>query len=145
MGETFNKKEKEKKKLQRRKEKQMRKESRKEESKGGGLENMMAYVDENGVIRDTPPDETKKKKEIKASSIEIGVPKREKVEEDSFYTGKVNFFEDSKGYGFIKTDDGESYFVHINSAYEGIAERDSVQFEIEKGPRGWAAVNVTKV
>ncbi|XOV68030.1 MAG: cold-shock protein [Fluviicola sp.] len=144
MADTFNKKEKEKKKLQKRKEKQMRKEARKEESKGGGLENMMAYVDENGVIRDTPPDENAKKKTVKAENIEIGVPKREKIEEDPIHKGKVNFFDSSKGYGFIKDEDGESYFVHINRAYDDIAERDEVEFEIEKGPRGWVAFNVTK-
>ena len=58
--ETFNKKEKEKKRLKKRQEKQLKKEERKANSKGGGLENMLAYVDENGHITDTPPDRTKK-------------------------------------------------------------------------------------
>ena len=77
--QTFNKKEKEKKRLKKRKDKQQKKEERRENSLGGGLENMLAYVDEDGNITDTPPDPAKKKK-IDAGSIEIGVPKREKVE-----------------------------------------------------------------
>ena len=54
--ETFGKKEKEKKRLKKRKEKAEKREERKETSKGGGLANMLAYVDEHGNISDTPPD-----------------------------------------------------------------------------------------
>src|SRR5690606_2231679 len=98
--ETYSKKEKEKKRLKKRQDKLAKKEERKASSEGGGLENMMAYVDENGNITDTPPDPALKKKIIKASSIEIGVPKR--VEEDltTERQGKISFFNDSKGYGF---------------------------------------------
>ena len=73
--ETYNKKEKEKKRLKKRQDKLAKKEERKANSDGGGLENMMAYVDENGMIVDTPPDPAKKTK-IKASNIELGVPKK---------------------------------------------------------------------
>ena len=59
--ETFNKKEKEKKRLKKSQEKQQRREERKLKPKGG-FESMMAYVDENGNISDTPPDPLKKKK-----------------------------------------------------------------------------------
>ena len=142
-SETFGKKEKEKKKQHKKKEKLARKEARQKEATGGGLENMMAYVDENGVIRDTPPDPTEKKKVIKAESIEIGIPKREKEEFDPTITGVVSFFDDSKGFGFIKDDDGENYFVHVKNAYESIAQHDKVSFEKEKGPKGWVAVRVT--
>ncbi len=64
--ETFNKKEKEKKRLKKKQEKQLRKEERKaNNNKGAGLESMLAYVDENGQITDTPPEKTNKKiKEI---------------------------------------------------------------------------------
>ena len=58
---TFNKREKEKKRLQKHEEKKVRKEERKANSSGGGLDSMMAYVDENGVITSTPPDPTKRK------------------------------------------------------------------------------------
>jgi hypothetical protein len=59
--ETFNKKEAEKRKAQKRKEKEQRKEERKANAKEGkSLEEMMAYVDEDGNITSTPPDPTKK-------------------------------------------------------------------------------------
>ena len=70
-SETFGKKEKEKRKQQKKKEKAMRREERKANSEGGGLDNMMAYVDEFGNISSTPPDPTKKKVEIKAENIDI--------------------------------------------------------------------------
>ena len=64
--ETFSKKEKEKKKLRKRQDKEAKKEDRKaNSSKGKELDEMMAYVDENGNITETPPDPTKKKKVIK--------------------------------------------------------------------------------
>jgi hypothetical protein len=60
--EAFNKKEFEKKKLQKRNEKEKRKEERKAKSKDGkSLDEMFAYVDENGNLTSTPPDPTKKK------------------------------------------------------------------------------------
>ena len=64
--DTYNKKEKEKKRLKKRLEKKARAEERKANSEGGELENMMAYVDEDGNITDTPPDPTKKKIKARA-------------------------------------------------------------------------------
>ena len=143
--ETFSKKEKEKKRLKKRKEKQQKKEERKANSEGGGLDNMIAYVDEHGNISDTPPDETKKKK-VKAENIELGVPKREKEEIQTEFNGEVVFFNDSKGYGFIKDDlSQEKYFVHVQGCIDQIAENDRVNFEIEKGMKGMNAVNVKKI
>ena len=144
--ETFNKKEKEKKRLKKRQEKQLKKEERRANSEGGGLENMMAYVDEFGNITDTPPDETKKKKEIKAENIELGVPKREREEISPFKTGRIDFFNHDKGFGFIKEKGtGESYFVHINGIeYDGVAEGQTVEFELERGMKGMNAVRVKK-
>ena len=141
--ETFNKKEKEKKRLKKRQEKLAKREERKANSEGGGLENMMAYVDENGVIVDTPPDPNAKKKVIKASSIEIGVPKREAVDTDVENRGKITFFNTSKGYGFIKDmSTQESYFVHVNGLLEEVQENDIVTFELERGQKGLNAVRV---
>ncbi len=139
MAETFNKKEREKKKRQRKKEKEARKESRKDQSGGGSLENMMAYVDENGIIRDTPPDPSEKT-EIDAKNIEIGVPKKEDV--DPVINGKVSHYDDAKGYGFIKADDGEIYFVHHSNISGTPAPGKKARFEKEKGPKGWVAVKV---
>ena len=143
--DTFNKKEKEKKRLKKRKDKAEKKEERKANSEGGGLENMMAYVDEDGNLTDTPPDPTKKKKIIKAESIEIGVPKREDEPLDAIKKGRVEFFNDSKGYGFIKElDTQEKFFVHVNGLVDEIQEGDKVSFELERGMKGMNAVNVKK-
>ena len=142
-SETFGKKEKEKKKQQKKKEKAMRREERKSNSTGGGLDEMMAYVDENGAISTTPPDPTVKKKEIKAENIEIGVPKKEAEEYDPVHEGSVSFFDDKKGFGFIKDSNGQdSYFVHINNCNDQIAEGNKVNYELEKGPKGMVAVKV---
>jgi len=143
--DTFNKKEKEKKRLKKRKEKTLKREDRKSNSTGGDLENMLAYVDENGNLTDTPPDPTKKRKVI-ASSIEISVPRREEVEIDPIRLGRIDFFNDSKGFGFIKEKDTqEKYFVHINGLLEDVKEGDNVVFELERGLKGLNAVRVKKV
>ncbi len=142
--ETFGKKEREKKRLKKREDKQKKKEARKANATGGGFENMLAYVDENGHLTDTPPDPSKKVK-VDAKSIEIGVPKREEVEIDPIRNGRVEFFNDSKGYGFIKDlEDQEKYFVHINGCLEEIVEGNKVTFELERGMKGMNAVRVKK-
>lgn len=145
--QTFNKSEKEKKRLKKRQEKQLKKEERKANASGGGLDSMMAYVDEFGNITNTPPDQTKKKEEIKAENIDLGVPKREKEELSPFHQGKVDFFNHDKGFGFIKENGtGESYFVHINGILEGkINEGDNVEFELERGMKGMNAVRVKRI
>lgn len=142
--ETFSKKEKEKKRQKKKEEKARKREERKANSEGGGLENMMAYLDEFGNIVDTPPDPTKKKKEIKAENIQLGVPKREDIEPE-INEGKVTFYNDSKGYGFIKDlNSQESYFFHVNGMLEEVVENDKVTFDLEKGQKGLNAVNVKK-
>ena len=144
--QTWNKKEKEKKRLKKRQDKLAKKEERKANSDGGSFEDMIAYVDENGMITDTPPDPTKKKKVIKAENIEIGVPKRENIEMDPNRKGKVSFFDTSKGYGFIlDTDNQEKYFVHVSGLIDEIAENDKVTFELEQGMKGLNAVKVKRV
>ena len=106
---------------------------------------MIAYVDENGRITDTPPNPANRKK-IDAGSIEIGVPKREMVETISIRKGRVEFFNHSKGFGFIKElDTQDKYFVHVNSLIEEINENDMVTFEIERSFKGMNAVRVKKV
>ena len=143
--ETFGKKEREKKRLKKKEEKRLNREARKA-NPTGDYESMIAYVDENGQLTDTPPDPTKKKKVIKLECINLGATPRTNEEIDPIRKGKVTFFNDSKGYGFIKDlDDQESYFVHINAMLEEIGEGDKVQFELEPGQKGLNAVRVKKV
>jgi len=65
-------------------------------------------------------------------------------------TGKVKWFSDSKGYGFVTPDDGsKDVFVHHTAiqgtGFKTLAENEAVQFEIEQGPKGPRAVNVVKL
>ena len=139
--ETFNKKEVRNKKIKKKKDKLAKREARKETGTAGG-DDMIAYVDEYGNLVDTPPDPTKKKV-IDEESIEISVPKREDVEYDPIRKGIVSFYNDSKGYGFIKdSETQESVFVHVNNIDEDIKENNKVTFEVERSPKGLSAVKV---
>ncbi len=145
--ETFSKKENEKKKIKKRKEKEERREERKasvNNNKGASLDDMIVYVDENGNFTSTPPD-PKQKTKINQEDIQLGATKRETLEEDVIRTGIVSFFNDSKGYGFIKDKNTqESIFVHMNGLIDPIKENNKVTFEIEMTPKGPNAVNVKK-
>ena len=144
--ETFSKKEKEKLRQKKRQDKLVKKEERKANSSGGGLDSMMAYVDEYGRISDTPPDPTKKKIVVNASSIEIGIPKREEEPEEQMRQGKVTYFNSAKGYWFIKDlESQENVSVNVNGLSETIAENDKVTFEVERGHKGLNAVKVKKI
>ncbi|KAA9333263.1 cold shock domain-containing protein [Hymenobacter busanensis] len=142
--ESFGKKENEKKRLKKQKDKLEKREERQANAKKGqSLDDMLAYVDENGNISSTPPDPTKKK-EIKTEDIQIGITRREDMEdEDPVRTGSVTFFNESKGYGFIKDAvSQESVFVHVNGLVDRIKENDKVTFEVEMGHKGPSAVRV---
>ncbi|GAB3808039.1 cold shock domain-containing protein [Spirosoma humi] len=144
--ETFSKKEKEKARQKKRKDKEEKREDRKANAvKGLGLDDMMAYVDENGNISSTPPD-PRKKKRIDQEDIQIGVAKQEPTDpQDLIRQGVVTFFNDSKGYGFIKDlQSQESIFVHVNGLKDPIKEHDKVSFTIEMTPKGQSAVGVAK-
>ena len=57
--------------------------------------------------------------------------------------GIVKFFNDSKGYGFIKDSDEEKeYFVHVSGLIDEVKENDEVTFELQEGRKGLNAVNV---
>jgi cold shock CspA family protein len=141
-GETFNKKEVRNKKEKKRKEKEKRKLAKKEEGKNS-FDDMIAYVDENGMITTTPPD-LSKKEEINAEDIVIGVPTKEEEPEELIRTGTVDFFDSSKGFGFIKdAKTKESIFVHINNVQaDSLKEGNLVTFETEMGNKGPVAINV---
>ncbi|MCW0481419.1 cold-shock protein [Gaoshiqia sediminis] len=143
--ETFNKKEVRNKKEKKRKEKEQKRLERKDNDKKTSLDDMIAYVDENGMISSTPPDPTKKE-EIKLEDIQIGVPKFDPANApDPIRKGTVTFFNESKGFGFIRDlETKESVFVHVNQLLEEIKEGNLVNFEIEKGPKGLSAVQVKR-
>ena len=141
MANSFNKRELEKKKEQKRKEKQQRKEERKA-SGSRSFDDMIAYVDENGVITNAPPDPNKKK-EVDLDNIMISTPKKEEMEEIAL-EGRVEYFNSDKGYGFIKNLSGmEKYFFHISNAPANIAEGNAVTFELERGEKGMNAVKIS--
>ena len=140
MATSFNKKELEKKKEKKRKEKQQRKEERKAEG-NKSFDDMIAYIDENGMITNTPPDPDKKK-EVDLDNIAISTPKKETMEEIRL-NGRVEHFNADKGYGFIKNLSGvNKYFFHISNAPANIAEGNMVTFELERGEKGKTAVRI---
>ena len=136
------KRENEKKRLARRAEKQKKKEEKKLSNKANSFEDMIAYVDENGMITSTPPAENTPKEEIKLEEIVISTPKKDK-EEPVIRRGRIEFFNESKGFGFINEDGGrDRYFVHISGMIDEINEGDKVTYELERGPKGMNAVRV---
>ena len=63
--------------------------------------------------------------------------------------GKVKWFNDQKGFGFIEQEGGEDVFVHYSSiggdGFKTLAEGDEVEFELTQGPKGAKAENVTRL
>ena len=63
--------------------------------------------------------------------------------------GKVKWFNDAKGYGFIAREDGPDVFVHYSAiqgdGFRSLAEGQTVSFEVTEGPKGLQATNVVKV
>jgi CspA family cold shock protein len=61
-------------------------------------------------------------------------------------TGRVKWFNEQKGYGFISRDDGDDVFVHFSeinaSGFKTLAENQEVTFELKEGPKGLQATNV---
>lgn len=141
--ETSNKKEVKNKKDKKRKEKEKKRLLKKETGKKSSFDDMIAYVDEFGKISSTPPDPSKKI-EVEASVIELGATKSNSSPKTDFLRkGVVTFFNDSKGFGFIRDmESKQSIFVHANNLEDKIKENNIVSFEIGKGPKGATALKV---
>ncbi|MBV8256056.1 MAG: cold shock domain-containing protein [Chitinophaga sp.] len=144
MSESFSKKENRSKKAKAKEDKAQRTKERKlNNNKGKSLEDMLAYVDENGNLSAVPPKDGKKA-EIDSKDIRIGAAPR--PPEDTTRTGMVTFFNQSKGFGFISDDmSRENVFFHINDLSEPVKERDKVTFIKEKNAKGFFATLVKKV
>ena len=140
--ERFNKKELQKKRKQKRKEKVQRREDRKANKETPSFDDMIAYVDEFGNITSKPP-EPRKKEEIKLEDIVISTPSQPELTVPKIRTGRVRFFDTSKGFGFIEDKTtGEDIFVHSNNLVETIQEDNIVNYEVEKSPKGLNALEV---
>lgn len=144
--ETMGKKDREKKKKMKKQNKEEKKMERKDNNnKGKSLDDMLAYIDENGNLSNKPPD-PRKMREMKVEDIQLGAAKHEPEDPaDLIRKGVIKFFNHDKGYGFINDlQSQESVFVHVNELSEAVAEQDKVTFEVEKGPKGLMAVRVKK-
>ena len=141
--ETSNKKEVKSKQDKKRKDKAKKRLIKKESGKNS-FDDMIAYVDEYGKISSTPPDPNKKIL-IDVTDIELGATKNEPSQKNDFIRkGVVTFFNDSKGFGFIRDmENNQSVFVHANNLQETIKENNIVSFEIGKGPKGLTALKVS--
>jgi cold shock CspA family protein len=142
--EAFNKKDREKAMLKKRQDKERKKEERKANSgKGKGLDDNFAYVDAYGNIVSTPPDPFHRPV-VLAEDIQISVTKKEDLNPaDLIRTGTISYFNDAKGYGFIRDDESrESIFVHMNDLAGPVSVNDKVSFEIATSPKGLNAVRV---
>ncbi|MEN4759887.1 MULTISPECIES: cold shock domain-containing protein [unclassified Chryseobacterium] len=140
MADSFSKKENFKKKQQKQKEKAQKREERKSSNnKGKSLDDMIMYVDANGQLTSTPPDNAERE-EIDINNIQLGAAPIE--EEEVRKTGIITFFSE-KGYGFITEDRSkENIFFHSNNCTEPVKKGNKVSYEKEKSPKGFSAIDI---
>lgn len=71
------------------------------------------------------------------------------MEEETRFNGKVKWFNEAKGFGFIQREEGPDLFVHytniLGTGFKTLKENDDVEFEINEGPKGLQAVKVSKI
>ena len=70
---------------------------------------------------------------------------RHKNKQQQMNKGTVKFFNDAKGFGFIKGDNGQEVFVHASGLVHEIQENDEVTYDVQDGKKGLNAINVTRV
>ena len=141
--ETYSKKEVRTRLEKKRKDKEQKRAKKKGEGKKSSFEDMIAYVNEFGMITSTPPDPAKKTV-VAAESIELKIIKNSPENSPDFVRkGVVTFFDESRGFGFISDmESSQRVFVHANSLLEPIAENNVVSFQIINGPKGPSAIKV---
>ena len=141
--ETFNKREVRNKKEKKRKKKEEKRAKKREDGKKDSFDDMIAYVDEFGMITSTPPDPDKKD-DIKAEDIELDMTREDSGTDPGYIRkGVITFLNESKGYGFIRDSESkQSIFVHVKNLLEPVKENDKVVFELGKGPKGPSAMKV---
>jgi cold shock CspA family protein len=141
--ESFNKKEVRNKKEKKRKDKEKKKVARKESGKKAGLDDMIAYVNEFGMITSTPPDPTQRV-EVDPEEIVIAVRKQSPDEnKNTRRTGVITYFDDRKGFGFIRDlESQEKIYVHVSNLTEQVKENNLVSYEINAGRESSFAVKV---
>ena len=115
---------------------------REAKARGEYKQDEFVYVDFNGNFTDTPPD-PEEKEQISLESIIISPTKKDDV--DTRVNGKVTFYDDEKGFGFIKNPlNQDSYFFHFSECTDTLAIGDKVEFELIRGEKGMNAVKIIK-
>jgi cold shock CspA family protein len=144
--ETFTKREREKQKARKQQDKREKMQERKQNKKEGkSLNDMIAYLDENGNISSTPPD-PRKKRVFNQEEIQVSVPKQEARQQAAIKTGTVTYYNHAKGFGFINDDETKQrVFLHNSQLSTSVMENDRVQYEIENSIKGPSAVNIIKI
>lgn len=141
--ETSGKKEVRSRKDKKRKEKAQKRALKKTDGRKSSFDDMIAYVDEFGMITSTPPDPARKTV-VDIESIELGATRNNSdAEPDFIRKGVVTFFNESKGFGFIRDlKSNQRVFVHVNNLEEPVKENNIVIFEEGRGPKGITAMKV---
>ena len=67
--------------------------------------------------------------------------------EVSAIKGKIKFFNEQKGFGFVTSESGEDYFIHISQVPEGTSlnNEDEIEFEVKDTERGQQAINISQI
>ena len=141
--ETSGKKEVRNRKDKKRKEKEQKRAKKKIDGKRSSFDDMIAYVDEFGMISSTPPDPNRNTT-VNPETIELGATRSKSENPSSFERkGVISFFGESKGFGFIRDlETSERIFLHVSNLLEPVKENNVVIYEAGKGPKGITAIKV---